>query len=75
LTEEIIKKTGYLKPIPPDPALDKMDKKSSAYRYKLRRLSCIMCYNIATQMMCYDVNGAIVIERYCDDCVSKVNTG
>jgi hypothetical protein len=62
----------YLKPIPRDPALDKMDKKTAAYRYKLHKLSCILCTNTATQMMCFDVDGSTVIQRYCDACVSKI---
>jgi hypothetical protein len=67
-TEEI---QGHVIPIPPDPDLDKMDKKTAAYRYKLHKLSCILCTNIATQMICFDVDGAM-IRRYCDACVSKV---
>lgn len=73
MTEEKVKRKGYLKPIPPDPDLDKMNKNSMAYRYKQRRLACILCVNTATQMMCYDVDGATKIERYCDACLSKAN--
>ncbi len=72
MTEGVVWGKGYLKPILRDPTLEKMNKKSIAYRYKLRRLACIMCTNIATQMMCYDMDGAIVVRRYCDACVLNV---
>jgi len=67
-----LRRQGYLKPILPDPDIEKMDKKSAGYRYRQRRLSCITCFNTATQMMCYDIEGATIIERYCDNCVSKM---
>ncbi len=63
MTEGVVWGKGYLKPILRDPTLEKMNKKSIAYRYKLRRLACIMCTNIATQMKCYDMDGAIVVRR------------
>jgi hypothetical protein len=71
MTESIVKGKGYLKPIPPNAELERLDKKSAAYKYKLKRLQCITCFNTATQMMCYDVDGATKIERYCDACVLK----
>jgi hypothetical protein len=60
-----------IKPIPADPELEKMDKNSMAYKYKQRRLSYITCFETATQMICYDIEGATVIERYCDNCALK----
>jgi hypothetical protein len=69
MTEDVVKR---LKPIPPDPEMEKMDKKSMAYRYKQRRLACILCVNTATQMLVYELEGCTKIERYCDGCASKI---
>jgi hypothetical protein len=33
---------------------------------------CVNCGNISTQIAIFDVDGAIVIERYCDNCVESV---
>jgi len=68
MTEDVVK---HLKPIPPDPVMEKMDKKSMAYRYKLKRLQCITCFNTATQWLVYELEGCTKIERYCDACASK----
>ncbi len=42
---------GYFKPIPRDPVFEKMDKNSMAYRFKQRRLACILCVDTATQKL------------------------
>ena len=70
---ELIRGKGTLKPIPSDPEMEKMDKNTAAYKYKLKRLQCITCAEQATQMMCYDVDGAVLVERYCDACLSKLS--
>lgn len=67
------KERGYMKSIPPNPELDKPDKKSMAYKYQLKKLQSITCFNQATQMMCYELEGCMLIERYCDTCTSKIN--
>ena len=36
---------------------------------------CILCGNTATKEALFDIgNGMNVIERYCDQCINKVNT-
>jgi hypothetical protein len=65
---------GHVIPIPPDPELDKMDKKTLTYRYKKRKAACILCSNTATRMLIYELEGCTKIERYCDLCISKVTT-
>ena len=59
---ELIRGKGTLKPIPSDPEMEKMDKNTAPYKYKLKRLQCITCAEQATQMMCYDVDGAVLVE-------------
>ncbi len=63
---------AYLKPIPPDPDLEKMDKNTLTYRYKQRKGACILCFNTATRMLIYELEGCTKIERYCGVCISKV---
>jgi hypothetical protein len=70
IEEQQQQKKGYLKPIPPDESLERMNKNSLVYRKRKRQLECSACFNQATQMMCYDVDGATVIERYCDSCIA-----
>ena len=36
---------------------------------------CVLCGGIPTQIAKYDYNGAIRIERYCDDCATKQFAG
>jgi hypothetical protein len=33
---------------------------------------CVNCGNISTQIAIFDVDGATVIERYCDNCAKSV---
>jgi hypothetical protein len=66
-----IKRNGYVRPIPRDPVIEKLDKHSKGYRYRERRLTCITCFNQATQMLCFDLDGCKVIEQYCDLCLEK----
>ena len=68
-------KKVYTKHIPPEPTKGKLDKKSSEYKNKQRRLACIICFEVATQMLCYLMDGCVKIERYCDACASKINSG
>ena len=65
---------GHVIPIPPDPELEKMDKKTQTYRYKMRKAACILCFNKATKMLIYELEGCSKIERYCDVCIAKVTT-
>jgi hypothetical protein len=69
----MIRGKGTLRPIPSDPAMERMDKNTAGYKYKLKRLQCIICPERATQMMCYDVDGAMLVERYCNACLSKLS--
>jgi hypothetical protein len=63
---------SYLKPIPRDEWFEGLNKKSMEYRYQQRRRMCITCLNPATQMMCYQMDGCMKIERYCDECASRM---
>jgi hypothetical protein len=63
---------SYLKPISRDEWFEGLDKNSMQYRYEERRRMCILCLNQATQMMCYQTDGCMKIERYCDECASKM---
>jgi hypothetical protein len=69
---EAIRKNPIIKPIPPDPILERKDKKSAAYANEIKKLQCKICFNIATQMACFDMDGAILIERYCDNCIKAI---
>ena len=33
---------------------------------------CLKCANPATKVVCYQVEGATVIERYCDKCAKVI---
>lgn len=33
---------------------------------------CVLCGNVATQEAFFEVEGATLIEKYCDKCVKKV---
>ena len=66
-----IKGRGYVKPIPPDLEILAIDKKSQEYKIREKRLQCRTCFDIATQMLCFDLDGCKVIERYCDSCLEK----
>jgi hypothetical protein len=65
---------GHVIPIPADPELEKMDKNTLTYRYKKRKAACILCFNTATRMLIYELEGCTKIERYCDVCITKVTT-
>jgi hypothetical protein len=32
---------------------------------------CVECGNVASQTALYKIEGAVIIERFCDDCASK----
>jgi hypothetical protein len=36
-----------------------------------RQYFCIECGSIASQTALYKIEGAVIVERYCDDCASK----
>jgi hypothetical protein len=38
-----------------------------------KQFFCIGCGSLATQTALFKVEGAIIVERYCDKCASKVN--
>jgi hypothetical protein len=78
--DHIVVKRRYLKPIPPDPEFEQEKAKLNKYKYKwtaryntmLRGKKCITCNNMATQLLCSDMDGATFIEKYCDICASKL---
>lgn len=35
---------------------------------------CIDCGKLATKRVYYQTEGAIIVEKYCDECVSKVGS-
>ena len=37
-----------------------------------RQYFCVECGGIATQTALFKIEGAVIIERYCDTCASKV---
>jgi hypothetical protein len=36
--------------------------------------TCVNCGNISTQIAVFDVDGATIIERYCDNCVKSIKS-
>jgi hypothetical protein len=34
---------------------------------------CTICHEIPTKMASYDMGGILLIERYCDKCIEKIN--
>jgi hypothetical protein len=70
--DPVIVKRRYLKPMPPDPEFENMSKTTAHYKHKLMGKRCITCNNIATQLLCHDVDGATFIEKYCEACASKI---
>lgn len=40
---------------------------------KDREYFCVGCGNLATQTAYFKIEGAIIVERYCDDCAKKVH--
>jgi hypothetical protein len=67
----VIVKRKYLKPMPPDPEFENMDKRTAHYKHKLTGKKFIIYNNLATQLACCDVDGAMFIEKYCDDCIKS----
>jgi len=41
---------------------------------KDRRYFCITCGSMATQTALFKIEGAIIIERYCDNCMKSVKS-
>jgi hypothetical protein len=39
-----------------------------------RQYFCVECGGVATQTALFKIEGAVIIERYCDDCASKMNS-
>jgi hypothetical protein len=63
----------YLKPMPSDPRLEKMDKKTFEYRSRMHIRECIMCDKEATQLLCFEGDGYSKIEKYCDFHVTQLD--
>jgi hypothetical protein len=38
-----------------------------------RQYFCVGCGSLATQTAFYKIEGAVIVERYCDACASKLN--
>jgi hypothetical protein len=70
--DPIVVKRRYVKPIPHDPSFKQMKKGTNDYKNKVRQRKCLMCDNVATQMLCSDMDGITFIEKYCDACASKI---
>jgi hypothetical protein len=68
--DPVVIKSSYLKPIEPDPELQK-ESVNTKYAILMRSRKCTTCNNLATQMACYDVDGAILTRKYCDDCIKQ----
>jgi len=69
--DKITVKRRYFKPIPEDKEFGKVRVGTSKYNTMMRSKKCITCPNIATQMFCCDVDGAIFTEKYCDTCIKE----
>lgn len=69
--DRIIVKRRYLEPIPEDKEFGKVRVGTSKYNTMMRSRKCITCPNIATQLLCCDVDGATFTERYCDNCIKE----
>lgn len=69
--DPVIVKRQYLKPVPPDPEFENMTKGTGDYQSKVRQRKCVTCSNPATQMLCSDLDGIILTERYCDNCIKE----
>ena len=74
MIEQQQQRKSYFKPIPRDQDLDSMDKNSMKYRRRLRLRACMLCTNLATQMLVRELEGCKKVERYCDACASKQGT-
>ena len=59
------RKATSLEPIPPSSGNESTKKAMKTY-------FCVGCGNVATQTAFFKVEGATVIERYCDNCVKTV---
>jgi len=59
------RKATSLEPIPPPSGKENTKKALKTY-------FCVGCGNVATQTAFFKVEGATVIERYCDNCVKTV---
>lgn len=59
------RKATSLEPIPPNSGNESKKKAMKTY-------FCVGCGNVATQTAFFKVEGATVIERYCDNCVKTV---
>ena len=44
--------------------------------FVMRRISgtCVICGQMPSQIAIYRKYGAIIIERYCDECLARINT-
>jgi hypothetical protein len=40
---------------------------------KDKQYFCIGCGSVATQIALFKIEGAVILERYCDVCASKLN--
>ena len=38
-----------------------------------RQYFCVGCGGVATQTAFFNIEGAVIVERYCDTCASKLN--
>jgi hypothetical protein len=38
-----------------------------------RQYFCVGCGGVATQIAFYKIEGAVIVERYCDVCASKLD--
>jgi len=59
------RKATSLEPIPPSSGNESTKK-------AMKTFFCVGCGNVATQTAFFKVEGATVIERYCDNCVKTV---
>ena len=70
-TDKIIVKRQYLVPIPEDKELEKVGPNTMKYKHLMRSRKCTICPNVATQLFCRDIDGAIFKVKYCDNCIKE----
>lgn len=73
IDEPVVIIRRYVRPFVPGPEYEKLksEKSLQAYRAILRKVQCITCVNVATQQLCLDCDGAIKVEKYCDNCIKN----
>lgn len=68
ISEPLMVKQQYWKEMPPETEFDKLPEWSNDFKKNVRSKTCYTCNNLASQMLCIDVDGIMIIEKYCESC-------